>query len=213
MTSLNIIHDLPIKDIYDKIAPHFNNTRQSIWNVVKKFIDSLEPSVYIIELGCGNGKNMLYRKNMNFVGMDISSAQVRICKDKGLNVEEGNITALKYHDNTFDFMICIATYHHLDNDRDRQLALHEMYRCLKSSGQILITVWAMEQDENSHFRFTKTDELVPWRSKIDGCTYLRYYHIYKKDELLDEIQRLCPQFKIVSYTWDQGNWNIILEKP
>ena len=203
---------LSIEQVYDKIADQFNNTRYKIWGSVKTFMDSLPKDASVLELGCGNGKNMLYRSDINIKGIDISNEQVIICKRKSLDVEKGNITELKFDDNSFDFMICIATYHHLDNDIDRQKCLKEMYRCLKYNGEVFITVWAMEQQENSTFNFTQTDEMVPWKSKDDGNTYLRYYHIYRKDELRLEITRLCPEFKIVKIDWELGNWYVLLKK-
>ena len=203
---------LSIEQVYDKIADQFNNTRYKIWGSVKTFMDSLPKDASVLELGCGNGKNMLYRSDINIKGIDISNEQVIICKRKNLDVEKGNITELKFDDDSFDFMICIATYHHLDNDIDRQKCLKEMYRCLKYNGEVFITVWAMEQQENSTFNFTQTDEMVPWKSKDDGNIYLRYYHIYRKDELRLEITRLCPEFKIVKIDWELGNWYVLLKK-
>jgi hypothetical protein len=92
-----------------------------------------------------------------------------------------------------------------------------MYRCLKPNGQILITVWAQEQHSDSTFRFSKSDELVPWTMQ-NGETFYRYYHIYRKDELLSEIKRLFPDFLSENKSlnpnvgWELGNWYIILTK-
>jgi ubiquinone/menaquinone biosynthesis C-methylase UbiE len=203
---------LSIENVYDKIAPHFNNTRHRIWGSVKKFMTALEPHSKVLEIGCGNGKNMLYRNDLNIVGCDISQAQVDICLKKGLNVIKANMTSLPFTE-LFDNIICIATYHHLDNDNDRKKALYEMYRVLKNGGKVLLTVWAMEQDEESSFRFMKSDEMVPWKSRDDGNTYLRYYHIYKEGDLIEEISRLCPLFTVVELVWELGNWVIVLTKP
>ena len=195
-----------IKDVYNKIADEFSKTRHKIWGSVKTFLDSLEPNSKLLELGCGNGKNMAYCEHLNVEGIDISIEQINICRKRGLNAHEGDITELNYDDNSFDNMICIATYHHLDNDVDRQRCLEEMYRCLRINGKILITVWAMEQPANSKFHFTKVDEMVPWAS------YLRYYHIYRKGDLEDEIKRLCPKFTIQKVEWELGNWYAIISK-
>ena len=73
-----------------------------------------------------------------------------------------------------------------------------MYRTLKKGGYVLITVWSMTQEIDSKFKFTSSNELVPWLSKDDGNTYLRYYHIYREEELEEEIKRLCPEFNIKS---------------
>ena len=189
-----------IEYIYDKISDHFNNTRQRIWGYVKKFLNNLEPNSTILEIGCGNGKNMLYRKDLDFTGIDISQKQVDICLKKQLNVLKSNMTELPFQNSTFEYIICIATYHHLDNDDDRKKALYEMYRTLKTGGKILLTVWAMEQS------------LTLLGYKSDGKTYLRYYHIYREGELVEEINRLCPLFKVLDIIWELGNWVVMLGK-
>jgi SAM-dependent methyltransferase len=202
---------LSVMEVYDKIATEFDITRVRIWGSVKKFLDNISLDSYNLDNGCGNGKNMLYRPELKFKGIDISKEQVRICQNKGLDVIEYSMTTLPFENEKFDNMICIASYHHLDNDTDRKQALDEMYRCLKPRGRILITVWAMEQFEGSTFHFTKRDEQVAWKSK-DGNIYYRYYHIYNKGEIEEEVTRLEPQFKIVEGGWEVGNWWIVLEK-
>ena len=210
---MSVIENLSIEGVYDKIAEHFDNTRYSIWTSVKNFIDNFETNAKVLEIGCGNGKNMLYRNDLDFYGIDISIEQINICKKKHLNVKKSNMISLPFNNSEFDNIICIATYHHLDNDNDRKTALYEMYRVLRVGGKILITVWAMEQDSNSPRSFTVSDEIVPWKCKKDGNTYLRYYHIYKKGELSEEINRLCPELQIITEEYDNGNWFIILTKP
>lgn len=202
---------LSVMDVYDKIANEFNITRFRIWGSVKKFIDNLSLSTYNLDNGCGNGKNMLYRPELKFKGIDISKEQVKICSQKGLDVEEGSMTNLRFIDNSFDNILCIASYHHLDNDNDREKALNEMYRCLQPGGKVLLTVWAMEQHDGSLFNFTKKDELVSWKSQ-NGNTYYRYYHIYNKGDLEAEIHKLEPRFIIEEVGWEVGNWYIILNK-
>lgn len=202
---------LSTKEIYDKIASEFDTTRVRIWGSVKKFLTSLEPNSFLLDNGCGNGKNILYRPDLNFVGIDISDEQVNICLKKGIDAEVCSMTALSFPDNYFDNMICIASYHHLDNDLDRALSLNEMYRCIKPNGRILLTVWAKEQFEGSTFNFTSENEKVPWKSK-DGNIYYRYYHIYSKGDLEKEVTRLAPKFKIEDCGYELGNWWIILAK-
>jgi ubiquinone/menaquinone biosynthesis C-methylase UbiE len=203
---------LTIEEVYDKISYQFDYTRHRIWGSVKKFLNSLESESNVLEIGCGNGKNMLYRNDLHFTGIDISQGQVDICKKKNLNVFKENMTNLSFGNNSFDNIICIATYHHLDNDNDRRKALDEIYRVLKVGGKVLITVWSMEQESDSNFSFNSSDTMVPWKCRTDGITYQRYYHIYKKGELEEEISRLCPLFKVVDLVWELGNWVVVLEK-
>ncbi len=203
--------ELSVKEVYDKIATYFDVTRVRIWGSVRTFLESLPKDSYLLDVGAGNGKNMMYRPELKFKGIDFSKEQVRICQGKGLDVIEASMVQLPFVDNEFDNMICIASYHHLDNDVERQKSLNEMYRCLKPGGRILMTVWAMEQFEGSTFNFTKRDELVSWKSK-ENEVYYRYYHIYNKGDIEEEVNRLEPRFKITEVGWEVGNWWVILEK-
>ena len=199
-----------IEETYNTIAKDFNKTRYKIWRCVLQFINSLESNTQLLEVGCGNGKNLLHRNDIDSYGIDISESQVEICKSKGLKVLKANMTMLPYESNEFDNIICIATYHHLDNPNDRKKALYEMYRVLKPYGKILLTVWAMEQELDSKRKFVSSDEMVSW--ELDGSTYYRYYHIYRSGELESEIKELCSEFKIESVCYELGNWSVILSK-
>jgi SAM-dependent methyltransferase len=200
---------LTVAQVYDKIAKEFDKTRVSIWTNVKNFLDGISVGSSVLDIGCGNGKNMLYRNDVQFEGIDISEEQVRICREKGLAVYVSSMCSLPYMDNMFDNAICVAAYHHLDNDDDRCKALQEMYRCLTIGGKALITVWAIGKD--SKREFTKRDELVEWKSK-DGNIYHRYYHMYDKGDLEEEISRLEPRFKHIEIGFEANNWWIVLEK-
>jgi len=202
---------MSVQEVYNKIATEFDKTRVAIWSNVRAFLDLLPVGSSVLDIGCGNGKNMLYRKDLNFKGIDISEEQVRICKEKGLDVTQACMEALPYSDNEFDNAICIASYHHLQSDKYRQIALQQMYRCLKPGGKVLITVWAIDTPERKSRGFTKRDEYVPWKS-MNGPIYYRYYHIYDKEDLVEEISRLEPRFKQVAIDYEAGNWWIILEK-
>ena len=56
------IEDLNVKDVYNKIANEFNNTRYRPWTFVENFLYNIPKNSIIGDIGCGNGKNMLYRK-------------------------------------------------------------------------------------------------------------------------------------------------------
>ena len=199
-----------VEETYNTIAKDFNKTRYKIWRCVLQFITGLESNTRMLEVGCGNGKNLLYRNDIDSYGIDISEEQVEICRAKGLKVEKANMTRLPYGSNEFDNIICIATYHHLDNPNDRRTALLEMYRILKPNGKILLTVWAMEQELSSKRKFVSSDEMVSW--ELNGSTYYRYYHIYRRGELEEEIREFCSEFKIESVNYELGNWSVVLRK-
>ena len=200
------------KQFYNEIAERFDISRVRIWTCVKKFLDSFSSQSFLLDVGCGNGKNMLYRKDLLFKGIDFSIKLVEICKNKNLDVIESSMTNIPYFDNTFDGIIMIASYHHLSTDTERKSTLDEIYRILKKDGRILIVVWAIEQPNDSKFNFTKSDELVSWTSIKNNKIYYRYYHIYSEGELVKEINKLKPEF-IIEYEYlEKGNWIVCLRK-
>ena len=50
------------------------------------------------------------------------------------------------------------------------------------------------------------------KSKKVNEIYYRYYNIYSNNELMEEIIRLKPEFKINTFGYEKGNYYIILEK-
>ena len=136
------IEDLNVKDVYNKIANEFNNTRYRPWTCVENFLDNIPKNSIIGDIGCGNGKNMLYRKDCTNIGCDFSENLVKICLEKNLNVISGDILNIPFKDNTFDYTICIAVIHHLSTNEKRKNAISELLRVTKPNGKILILVWA-----------------------------------------------------------------------
>jgi ubiquinone/menaquinone biosynthesis C-methylase UbiE len=209
---MNVISDISIKQVYNQIAKDFDRSRVRIWPCVSKFLSTFNSGSELLDIGCGNGKNIISRPDLIFKGIDISDELVKICYNKGLDVIECSMTLMPFKDNSFDGFITVASYHHLSNDTDRKIALNEMYRILKKGGTGLIVVWAMEQPEDSTFHFTKSNEFVKWTYNKTGQTYMRYYHIYSANDLANEITKLEPKFKITEQGWEKGNWWIRISK-
>ena len=90
------------KEIYNEISSRFDISRVRIWPCVKKFLDSFDKDSLLLDVGCGNGKNMLYRNDLNFKGIDYSIKLVEICKNKNLDVIEASMTNIPFENNIFD---------------------------------------------------------------------------------------------------------------
>ena len=168
---------MSVQKFYDVNSNDFSNTRYSIWDVVKKFNDSINSKSNILDAGCGNGKNMIYLQNQghNVIGIDFSDGLLEICKEKKLNVKKSDIRNLPFKDCTFDYVISIAVIHHINSEDDRIKAISELLRVTKKGGKVLFTLWALEQDKLSKRKMILGDNYVPFKG-ID-----RYYHIYNKD--------------------------------
>lgn len=206
---------MDIEIFYDLIASEFDKTRVRLWSCVITFLNSFQSQATILDIGCGNGKYMNYRSDINMIGIDISANLVDICKKKGFNVIKANMNEIPFDDNSFDGIICVAAYHHLNNDIDRQKTLNEIYRVLKNNGIAFIEVWAKEQSDKSNknsLNFTNKSNLVKWTSITTGEIYYRYYNIYSNGDLEEEIKRLKPEFKIIDSGYEKGNYFIKIMK-
>ena len=76
----------------------------------------------ILDVGCGNGRNLIpfAEKNFTCEGVDFSIEMLNHAKSKfkKLNLKSkfqvANMIDLPFKDNSFDYLICIASFHHLN---------------------------------------------------------------------------------------------------
>jgi SAM-dependent methyltransferase len=201
------IEDKNVKDVYNYIAKEFDNTRYRPWSCVENFLDKVPKKSSIGDIGCGNGKNMLYRTDCYNYGCDFSSELVDICLEKNLNVIEGDILEIPFEDNQFDYTICIAVIHHLSTREKRIKAIEELKRVTKKGGEILILVWALEQEKDSRRKFVEQDNMVDWKDKKGNLLGKRYYYVFKENELeilIDNSELIEKSF------YEKGNWGVII---
>ena len=71
------IEDKYVKHVYNTIANEFSNTRYRPWTCVEEFLDNIPKKSLIGDIGCGNGKNMLYRSDCHNYGCDFSNELVK----------------------------------------------------------------------------------------------------------------------------------------
>ena len=171
-----------VTNVYDKIASHFDVTRVTYWNWVTDFVTSLPKGSSILDIGCGNGRNMTY-PDYNFTGIDSSKEFIKMCEKRNLRVILGDMTQLPFEDNSFDAVLSIASFHHLTTKKRRNLAMSEIYRVLKPGGKCVMSVWSKEQPVKTRRVFdTYGDTIVKWKNS--NQTYSRYYYIFEIDELI-----------------------------
>ena len=196
---------------YEKNYSIFSDTRFCVWDCVREFYENFSKSSYILDAGCGNGKNMdyLYKNEFNIVGIDNCLGLVNICKKKGFNVQNADIKNIPFDSNTFDFIMCIAVIHHLEKESDRILAINEMFRVLKKGGKLILTVWAFEYDS-----FSKKKNFKLGNNIVKFKNFDRYYYIYDESLFKNFINKLAKQynFNVLKIFWERGKWVTIIEK-
>ncbi|XP_028120956.1 tRNA (carboxymethyluridine(34)-5-O)-methyltransferase isoform X1 [Camellia sinensis] len=135
--------------VYDAIAPHFSSTRYAKWPKVATFLNSLPSGSLVLDAGCGNGKYLGLNSGCFFIGCDISAPLINICADRGHEVVVADAVNLPYRSGYGDAAISIAVLHHLSTGSRRKKAIDELVRVVKKGGLVLITVWAVEQEDRS----------------------------------------------------------------
>jgi ubiquinone/menaquinone biosynthesis C-methylase UbiE len=226
---MNISKLIEIQDTYDAIAAEFDITRYKPWPQTVEFIDSLDDNCTILDLGCGNGRNIKYLaetdRGFRILGLDFSIRMLRIAKDKlqqlGLlkNVEFafGDISSLPFKNNSINAALSVATLHHLPSNKLRLKSLLELERVMKPGGRAFISVWDFEQErfKNELEKQLKTppsdgefgDVMVPWQGKR-GEKFQRFYHLFYKGEFKKLL--LKANFKIEKLFRAADNYHAVV---
>lgn len=199
-----------VKNVYEVIANDFSDKRFNKWDWVEAYLDDMDSNMMILDIGCGNGRNMMNKKH-NFIGIDNCINFVNIACKRNLNVVLSDMTSLPFNDNMFDNIIMIASFHHLSTIERRMRCLEEINRVLKKDGTILLSVWSINQSHNKRLNnlFHYGDNFVPWKDGRNNVKGNRYYYIFKMDELYE---LFSPYFIIVKHFLHHGNEVFVLQK-
>ena len=188
------------QEIWDSIADGWSPFRQKpvpeIASALKKYAENWHGGK-ILEVGCGNCRNLLLFSYNNFecYGIDFSKKMLEMseqyCRKHDLDVKlkYGLATEITFPDKSFDYVLSISMLHHL-NTLDREKAIQEIKRILKLNGRAIITVWNRLQ---KRFILKKKDIFIPWHKREK--TYERYYHLFTGWELSRMLKKVG--FKIL----------------
>ena len=184
------------KEVWDSIAESWNNLRT--WPKKEKIFDlanNWKPGK-ILDLGCGNGRYSIpFSKNkFDCYVLDFSKNMIKNAKEsfKKNNLKaifkQGELTKIQFRNNTFDYIICLASFHHL-NKKEQDISLKEIKRVLKPNGKLFIAVWNKWQPR---FIFKSKEQMIPWKFKEN--TYQRYYYLFNIFEFRNLLKK--HNFKI-----------------
>ena len=203
-----------VQNVYNNIATHFSDTRYCIWDFVRDFMSTKSNNMKGIDIGCGNGKNIVAFPDLNILGIDNCNEFVRICRDKNINAIYGDCCEICSIDGAFDFAVAIAVYHHMENNIRREKALNEMIRILKTDGQGMFSVWSVEnqQSEKINRDFTPGDNYVSWCRRGDKKIFKRYYYVYTEVMINEFMDKFKTKINIDRIYNERGNWVVVFTK-
>ena len=191
--------------VWNKIAQSWNNFRQIPEKKAEDLADEWEPGK-ILDLGCGNCRNLLpfYEKNFDCYGIDFSENMIKEAKkytakkNMKVNLKIGEITKLPFKDKSFDYVIAFAALHHLKNHEN---GIKEIHRVLKINGKAYISVWNKMQLK---FLFKRKETYIKFRKEK------RYYHFIS----FFEMTRLLKKYnlKVLGSKLFGKNLEFLIEK-
>jgi len=174
------------RDIFNQIAPGWYNFRH--WSIFRTELEALAHKWQkgkLLNIGCAHGPDFLpFKEGFDLYGVDFSTEMLKFARKYSqkfnftVALSVADVSHLPYPDESFDWAISVATYHHIKGKEERQAALSELRRVLKPGGEAFITVWNRWQPR---FWFSRREVAVPWRKKKK--TLYRYYYLFSYHEL------------------------------
>eukprot|EP00667_Euglena_gracilis_P021524 EG_transcript_23616 len=158
-----------VRQPYDAIAEHWDQTRDQPWPFCAQFLTDLPQGSFVIEVGCGNGRN-LDRQDLFMHGCDNSLELLRCARARrSADFALADNLALPYRSGAWDAVLSISVLHHFSSSERRLQALRELFRILRGDrrGRLLLYVRSVERQE----RIAKgtrllngcpTELLIPW---------------------------------------------------
>jgi tRNA (uracil-5-)-methyltransferase TRM9 len=161
----------------------------------------------------------------------VDSDRSKLLRGREACVADG--LSLPFPPSRADFVISVAVVHHFSTRERRVDAVRRLLDCVRGGGQVLVYVWALEQGSSRRGwdESMDQDQLVPWvmrrnqprkkkdreRKEADGeerkeeeedeKTFQRYYHLYRKGELEEDV--LSAGGTVVESGYERDNWWVI----
>jgi len=174
------------REVFDQIAESWYRVRH--WPLLKEELEEVAArwrSGKLLNVGCAHGPDFLsFSQGFELWGVDSSTAMLKQAlrysakRKLYVNLLAADALSLPFPNNTFDWAISVATYHHIKGKEKRAKAFLELRRVLKPQGEAFLTVWNHGQPR---FWLKSKEQQVPWRLKEE--TVYRYYHLFSYDEL------------------------------
>ncbi|MDD2917170.1 MAG: class I SAM-dependent methyltransferase, partial [Candidatus Gracilibacteria bacterium] len=203
---------------YDAFASTFSHSRKNLrWGEIEYFVEYIKKhstgNVSILDVGCGNGRfldslntsNLLY----SYLGIDESSGMIaeaqKLHPENTFKVLDMNKLEELSDSNKYQFIVFIASFHHLRTEAERNLVLNSAKKLLAPDGVIMMTNWNLLGSE----LFPKYEKSHKGHGDfgIKIGEYERYYHGFELSELGTLFQR--NRYEILENRIFEGGKNIV----
>ena len=242
MPKLSKHNESTLVEAYKIIAKRYSQLKKNPWKdflsyytyLNEKF--NLPKSGTLVDVGSGNGRNLLVFKEQSwhFIASDFSFELLKVL----VPIEKGKISLINndmrnipLRENIADFVLCIASIHHLYNEDDVIRTLNNITDITKKEGYAIISCWRrwkrgskirmifdlllypIKKAFNGNWRYG--DIFLPWFDDQRQVIAKRYYHLFTKKELLRVVKK--SKLKVCNITCLGGkgkkdNYFLLLKK-
>jgi len=219
-----------VKGNYQTVAEEFNITRKKeIWPEIKELALGIKDQDKILDVGCGNGRllEVLVDKNVQYLGLDQSPNLINLAQENypKNDFRLGDLLDLgQIKEHNFDYVFCLAVFHHLPSDKLRIQALKQLKNKVSPQGQIIISVWNLWGHPNHRHLIWKFfllkllkkhkmkfgDVLFSWKNSQQQVVSQRYYHAFTALKL-KKLAKLAG-LQIMRLYHDKYNYWLVLKK-
>ena len=156
---------------YDDIAEAYDEYRSSEApaqfedGIGEAFFDDLTDGSRVLDAGCGGGRPVLERldRDHDAVGLDISTSQIELARERVPDVgfARGDLAALPFADDAVDAVVSYYAVIHVPKEEHANV-LSEFHRVLRSGGDLLVSMGAIEGWEGRNDGWLDTDAAMEW---------------------------------------------------
>ncbi|GAF80376.1 unnamed protein product, partial [marine sediment metagenome] len=144
--------DYELMKAYSKISSKYSKLKTKPWKDFQSYLSYLEnkfilpKSGILLDIGSGNGRNLILfqEKNFNLIASDLSFSLLKSfvpLPAQEVQILNNDMRYLPLKKNIADFVLLIATIHHLSKKKDMQKVLDEITFILKNEGFLILSCW------------------------------------------------------------------------
>ena len=166
---------------------------------IDAFLGMLPEQIFnsILEVGIGTGAvaEKVAENIGPLIGIDISKEMISNINHPNITAMVGDVHKLEFDNNTFDLIYMRNVVHYIDNPN---LALSEIYRCLKPEGYFLFSQVIPPEDSISeeydwligrNIHYPTQNEITGWMKKIN-IKDISYY-ILASQSIMNWLNNTC----------------------
>ncbi|MFW9851534.1 MAG: class I SAM-dependent methyltransferase [Candidatus Thorarchaeota archaeon] len=242
MPKLSKYNESNLIEAYQIIAKRYSQLKKKPWKDFLSYYTylnenfNLPESGILVDLGSGNGRNLLVftEQSWHFIASDFSFELLKVLvpiEKERISLINNDMRKIPLRENSVNFVLCIASIHHLYKEEDVVKTLNNIADITKKDGFVIISCWRrwkkgsknrmvidlllypIKKIINKNWRYG--DIFLPWINDQRQVIAKRYYHLFTRKELVRVVEK--SKLKICNITrlggkGEKDNYFLLLKK-